>query len=571
MSKNMPSALTAIAASIGASFAAYRRDFAALTAAARLHFEQGAWVQGQRDAKRRLELYQSAVVRALEVLPLEPAERQDRELWTRLRVVFGETLGGRDDGELAETFFNSVTRRLLGTVGVDHDVEFVGVAPPATVISPDTTVRFSRKPNAELDQLIQELLAGFSFAIPYEDLQGDAARIARRLRADLPGEDVVSIEMVRAPFFRGKGCYLMGRLETARGTVEPFVLALTNPLGRIVVDALLVDTDDVSILFSFARAYFAVATDKPRELIAFLRALMPKKPLYELYNAIGFNKLGKTAFYGTLMQHLEDTRELFVVAPGQRGMVMCVFVLPGLDVVFKVVRDRFAYPKTVSHREVHAKYRLVTTHDRAGRLADAQPYGYLTFPKARFSAPVLDELLDRAADSVRLDGERVVISQLYTERRLRPLDLYLSEAPPDAARAALIDYGWALKELAANNVFPGDLLLKNFGVSRHGRVIFYDYDEICLLSDCNFRRMPVARTLEDEMSAEPWYYVGERDIFPEELWRFLGLPADQLDVLLAHHGDLFTADFWQRMQAAHAEGQLPDIYPYPEARRLRLS
>jgi hypothetical protein len=71
--------------------------------------------------------------------------------------------------------------------------------------------------------------------------------------------------------------------------------------------------------------------------------------------------------------------------------------------------------------------------------------------------------------------------------------LFLREADPAAAESAIIDYGNALRDLAASNVFPGDLLLKNFGVTSHGRVIFYDYDELCLVSDCVFRDLPAGR------------------------------------------------------------------------------
>ncbi len=562
-----PELLFRVADIVGRNLDGYLARFRELTQAQKQHFERGAWVQAQGDAKRRLELYAHAVAGALAELPAEVTTlRESRAVWTEVRAVFAERLVGGDHAELAETFFNSVTRRVFKTVGVDHAIEFVDLEPPADTYSARTSSSFVRQ--GPLEELVRAILSSYAFAAPYDDLAGDAERVARRLERDLPGE-IVGCEMARAPFFRGKGAFLMGRLSTRAGTPRPFVLALTNPEGRIVTDAVLCDTDDVSILFSFARSYFAVDADHPRELIAFLRAMMPKKPLHELYNAIGFSKHGKTEFYRSLMGYLEGSEERFVVAPGQRGMVMCVFVLPGFDVVFKVVRDHFAYPKTVSHREVHDKYRLVITHDRAGRLADAQQYGYLTFPKSRFSAPVLEELVERASETVKLVRDQVVISNLYTERRLRPLDLYLSEAAPEAAHAALVDYGRALKELAANNVFPGDLLLKNFGVSRHGRVIFYDYDELCLLSDCNFRRMPAPRSYEDELAGEPWFYVGERDIFPEELWRFLGLPDDQLKVLLEHHGDLFTAEFWQGMQATYREGEIPDIFPYAEARRLR--
>jgi len=163
----------------------------------------------------------------------------------------------------------------------------------------------------------------------------------------------------------------------------------------------------------------------------------------------------------------------------------------------------------------------------------------------------------------------VVIAHLYTERRLNPLDVYLESAGPKAATEAVVDYGQALQDLAATNIFPGDMLLKNFGVSRHGRLIFYDYDELCPLSECRFRALPPPRDEDDETAGEPWFYVSERDIFPEEFRSFLGLPEDLLQAFLEHHAELLGPAFWWRMQELHARGEVLDVYPYRSARRLR--
>jgi isocitrate dehydrogenase kinase/phosphatase len=326
--------------------------------------------------------------------------------------------------------------------------------------------------------------------------------------------------------------------------------------------------DEVSIVFSFARSYFFVEMERPAATVAFLKTIMPRKPVAELYNAVGCNKHGKTELYRSILHHLETTRDRFEIAPGQRGMVMSVFMLPGLDVVFKVIKDRFDYPKTVTHQEVRDKYRLVFRHDRAGRLVDAQEFEHLEFDGARFSDELLRELAVVATETVKFRGDRVVVSHLYTERRLKPLDVYLREAGHAAARDAVIEYGQVLRDLAATNIFPGDMLLKNFGVTRHGRLIFYDYDELCLLTDCNFRALPSPRTADEETASEPWFYVGERDIFPEEFRSFLGLRKDLLDVFLAHHEELLHVEFWHRMQGLHQRGEVVEIYPYRSTRRL---
>ena len=304
-------------------------------------------------------------------------------------------------------------------------------------------------------------------------------------------------------------------------------------------------------------------------MVGFLRSIMPKKPVGELYNAIGLNKHGKTELYRSLLHQLRTTDDRFETAPGQRGMVMCVFTLPGFDVVFKVIRDRFEPPKTVTYDEVREKYRLVFRHDRAGRLVDAQEFEHLEFERARFDERLLRDLLELAPSTVAVDGDRVVIRHLYTERRLHPLDLYLRHAPENAARLAVLDYGQVLRDLAATNIFPGDMLLKNFGVSRHGRLIFYDYDELCRLTDCRFRELPIPRGDDEAMAGEPWFYVGDRDIFPEEFRSFLGLKGALLDTFLEAHGELLRPEFWTRMQERHRQGEVIDIFPYPPARRLR--
>jgi isocitrate dehydrogenase kinase/phosphatase len=307
---------------------------------------------------------------------------------------------------------------------------------------------------------------------------------------------------------------------------------------------------------------------RPRDLVRFLKSIMPRKPVAELYIAIGYNKHGKTELYRDLVRHIEESSDEFIIAPGDRGMVMSVFTLPSFDVVFKVIRDRFAYPKTASRRDVIGRYQLVFKHDRAGRLADVQEFEHLTFPRARFSESLLSELAGEAADSVTIGPRAVEIKHLYVERRMIPLNLYIREAPLRAARDAVIDYGQAVRDLAATNIFPGDMLLKNFGVTRHGRVVFYDYDELCLVTDCHFREIPRAADESEEFGSEPWFYVGPDDIFPEEFLNFMGLGGELREAFLKAHGELLTPRYWNQIQQRHRAGELLDIIPYTCQRRL---
>jgi isocitrate dehydrogenase kinase/phosphatase len=331
----------------------------------------------------------------------------------------------------------------------------------------------------------------------------------------------------------------------------------------------LLTEDDVSVLFSFTRSYFHVEVQRATDVIGFLRSIMPHKPVSELYNAIGHNKHGKTELYRDLMHHITRSGDRFETARGERGMVMIVFTLPSFDVVFKVIRDVFAYPKTTTRRDVVEKYDLVFKHDRAGRLADAQEFEHLTFDREQFAEDLLAELASEAAQTVTVGERTVHIKHLYTERRMTPLNLYLREVDRATERAAIVDYGQAVKDLAAMNIFPGDMLLKNFGVTRHGRVVFYDYDELCRLTDCHFRDLPTASHPDDALREEPWFYVGPRDVFPEEFLPFMGLSAAQREAFLRVHYDLLTPRYWRTVQDHHKAGEVFDVLPYGPARRLR--
>jgi len=555
---------------IVASYVRYADRFRDLTHLAGGNFDRRDWHEVQRLSGLRLDLYSDSVAECLRMLGGRFGDRiEQRSLWTRARAVYADRVQERHDGELAETFFNSVVRRVFHTIGVDPAVEFVAPATARPSQGPPWNVTRSFERAGTLEDLARSVLAGFPFESSWDDLDGDARRIAAALREHVPDDEVRGVEVVDAPFFRGKGAYLVGKVVT-RGQPRPLVIALTNPEGRIVVDAALFTENEVSILFSFARSYFFVTVPRPAELVDFLRTIMTHKPISELYSAIGFDRHGKTELYRALLRHLDSSDDRFEIAPGKRGMVMTVFTLPGFDVVFKVIRDRFEDPKTVTHEEVRAKYRMVFRHNRAGRLVDAREFEHLEFERRRFSEPLLEHLLSLASETVRVQGDKVVIRHLYTERRLEPLDVHLERASPDEAREAVLEYGQAIRDLARSNIFPGDLLHKNFGVSRHGRLIFYDYDELCRLDECNFRVLPRPRDDDEETAGEPWFFVGERDIFPEEFRAFLGLKEDLLDAFLIVHGELLNVSYWHRMQEMHRRGEVLDVYPYKTARRLRL-
>ena len=562
----------AATAAIEAGFELAGRRFRQITARARARFERREWRGAQRDAAERIRLYERVVARVADRIRRTLGARvADRTAWAAMKAAYAPRIAARPDAELAATFFNSITRRVRATVGVDPGIEFLH-ADYQALAGAAWPPPFATYPGGDsLAELLERILRSLPFAASFQDLPWDARHAAAALEDALrraAGTSAVSAaEVLRSVFYRNKGAYVVGRLR-AGGAVVPLVLALLHGERGVFVDAVLPTSDEASVVFGFTRAYFHVAMERPAGVVEFLGSIMPLKHTDELYTAVGHKHHGKTELFRALQRHLERPDARFEPAVGDKGLVMSVFALPSFGLVFKVIRDSFGPAKTVTRRAVLDGYRLVFVHDRVGRLADAQEFEHLEFPRSRFAPPVLDELLREAPSAVAVAGDRVVVRHCYTERQVTPLNLYLARAAPAEARGAILDYGDAVKDLAAANIFAGDLLLKNFGVTRHGRVIFYDYDELCLLTECRFRPLPQAPTAEDELAAEPWFYVGDRDVFPEEFLPFLLPPGPLRDAFLSAHRDLLTVEFWTDMQARQQAGEVVDFLPYRPERRL---
>ena len=472
---------------------------------------------------------------------------------------------GLSGQRVLQDFFSSITRRIFSTIGADPEVEFIAldVRPAETVSSAVARYVLERRGSTRL--MFDELLGKFRFAVPYRNLENSISFIAAEVDAfcAATGERrrPERVEILEAIFFQTTRAYLVGRI-VGRDWLCPLVIALKNSDEGILVDAVIMSENDVSMLFSFTRSYFHVDLQIVGATVRFLKELLPLKPIDEIYTILGRAKQGKTERYRSFFKHLEDATDTFVHARGDKGLVMIVFTLPSYDVVFKIIKDRFAYPKNMLRQDVIDKYQLVFKHDRAGRLVDAQEFDQLRFPSIRFSPALLEDLLRDAADSVRLVDNHVIVEHCYIERRLTPLNLFLRENTAPVARRAVLDYGQSIRDLALSNIFPGDLLLKNFGVTRHGRVIFYDYDELCLLTECNFRPLPKARHDDETMRSQPWFYVGPRDVFPEQFMSFLGLQKPHLEAFMERHADLLSHEFWSKLQRRHAKGEMLEVIPY---------
>ena len=556
------------------AFARYNAEFRAITRRAPLRFDNRDWRGSQHDAVERIELYDRFVNQTIEELKEALGGRaRERALWQEIHREFAAAITELPDPEFTKTFFSSVSRRLFGTVGVAPDIEFV-----ATDLDPLASVRSAVGTNTYLNHgslplLFEDLLGDVRFRSPWRDLDKSIAHVTTEVRSALAAEgeprQVDRVEVIRPVFYQITRAYVVGRV-VGRNFVLPLVIALKNTDGGVLVDAVMLSVDDISIVFSFTRSYFHVDLERVAEAVVFLRSIMPRKPVSELFTVLGRAKQGKTERYRELMRHMEQTQDQFTHAAGERGLVMVCFTLPSFDVVFKVIRDRFAYPKTVLRDEVMAKYRLVFIHDRAGRLVDAQEFRRLRFPRARFAPELLAELEGETGQTVHTDGEDLVFDHMYIERRMTPLNLYLRSASAADAEQAVLDYGQCIRDLAYTNIFPGDLLLKNFGVTRHGRVIFYDYDELCQVTDCTFRDVPEATNPEDEMRGEAWFYVAENDVFPETFLRFLAFSDSQRAALLRVHGEILTAAFWRSVQQRLREGEVVEVLPY-QPHRVRVA
>jgi isocitrate dehydrogenase kinase/phosphatase len=554
---------------------------------AKHRFETADWHGQQRAQRERIEFYDLRVKEAVARLEQEfRAGEQPMEVWQQVKLHFIGLLIDHHQPECAETFFNSVTTKILHRTYFHNDFIFVRPAVSTEYIenhepAATPTYRAYYPTRETLHENIVRIITNFRLQRPFEDLERDAGRVLAAMGSRLAQVKLranFQIQVLSSLFFRNKGAYVVGKLINGFNEV-PFALPiLHNAKGDLVIDACLFGEDDLQMLFSFARAYFMVDMEIPAAYVQFLRTLMPRKPRGEIYSALGLAKQGKTLFYRDFLYHLQHSSDKFRIAPGIKGMVMLVFDLPSFPYVFKVIKDYYPPQKDTTREQVKGKYLLVKQHDRVGRMADTLEYSQVAFARDRFEEDLLEEIRRFAPSQLEVgdrdgDGhEEVVIRHLYIERRMIPLNIYLQEAfdagAADQVERAVVEYGNAIKDLVAANIFPGDMLWKNFGVTRNGKVVFYDYDEIEYLTECNFRKVPAARTPEDEMSGDVWYSVGPRDVFPETFGPFLlGNPAVR-EVFLAHHGDLLDPEFWQGHKARIQAGHVHDVFPYEHDKRF---
>lgn len=567
-----------IATSILNGFNRHFTIFSKITKGAKERFENADWDAERAASRERIEFYDIRVkdsIRDLHKLfDLEPFNSQ---LWFDVKREYVLLISNHLQPELAESFYNSVFCALFHRDYFGNDYIFVRSAVSTEFIDsekPSYHVYYPAKRGFR--SAIKQVLLDSDFNLPFENIDRDVRNITQALikqtfprprRAHLNFQ----FQVISSVFYRNKAAYIVGRAINSNQEVPFAIPILHSGSDSIYCDAIIIGKQGLARLFEFSYVYFMVDHPVPSSIVTFLRRLMPTRSKESFYSAIGFHKQGKTVFYRDFLHHLKHSEDELIFAPGVKGMVMAVFTLPSYPYVFKVIRDRFPPPKKTTRQEVLGTYRLVKMHDRVGRMSDILEYSHVALPRARFSEDLLEELYDTCANSVSQEGDQIIFKHIYIERRMTPLNLAVQQADDDYLRRLMRGYGEAIKELAAANIFPGDLLLKNFGVTGQGqgRVVFYDYDEICYLSECNFRKIPEPRYPEDEFAAEPWYSIAANDVFPEQFATFLFANNRVRQAFLKHHRDLLDADFWLQKQANIKAGIYEDVFPYPKKIRFK--
>jgi isocitrate dehydrogenase kinase/phosphatase len=542
-------------------FDRHYRVFRDAAIAAKGLFEAGDWHALQRLARERITSYDDRVEECVTRLEDEyDAENIDDEIWQQIKLHYIGLLTAHRQPECAETFFNSVCCKILHRSYFNNDFIFVRPAISTEYIEKDG-----------LAATLERIVTNFQLEPPFEDLPRDVQCVMQAITeafGEFKAAPNFQIHALSSLFFRNKAAYIVGRIING-DLILPFAVPVRHALpGLLALDTVLLQREQLLIIFSFSHSYFLVDMEVPSAYVQFLRTIMPGKPKAEIYTSVGLQKQGKNLFYRDLLHHLSHSSDKFVIAPGIKGMVMLVFTLPSFPYVFKLIKDNFPPPKETTRKKIQDKYQLVKRHDRLGRMADTLEYSSVALPLSRLDDALLKELTKEVPSMIEYEGDNLVIRHLYIERRMTPLNLYLQNGTLTEIEHGIKEYGDAIKELIQANIFPGDMLYKNFGVTRHGRVVFYDYDEIEYLTDCNVRKVPQARTEEEEMSGEPWYAIGPHDIFPETYNTFLLGDPRVRDVFMKHHADFFDPALWQKHKEQILNGELADFFPYERSIRF---
>jgi isocitrate dehydrogenase kinase/phosphatase len=551
----------------------YFSSFKELTRKAPEFFQNRDWNGMQVNHRQRLRLYKDEVnVTKLGLEQILGNFVGDSDFWKKVKKEYSQAIDGRNDIELVETFFNSVIRKLYPGLTINDSLMFVHEGFNSCEIKSLDQLYYTYPPNWGLQKIIRSIIQDFDFKVPYLNKEEDIQYLVRAIREVIlsryTADESTLTQVVKSVFYRNKAAYLIGRTFVG-GKWMPFIIPFLHGSKGVYVDTMIFDPKIMAHMFSFTRSFFMVETEIPSQLIAFLNSVITHKQIHELYNAIGFNKHGKTELYRDFLNHLENSQDQFVVAEGIKGMVMTVFTLPSYNMVFKMIKDYFDPPKTMTRQEVRDKYKIVGLHDRVGRMADTHEFEEFHLPLNRIHPSLMEELKNTVNSLLHINQDELIIRHVYTERKMIPLNIYLENCSLEEARQAVEEYGNAILQLAKANIFPGDMMTKNFGVTRQKRVVFYDYDEIEFLTDMNFRWKPKPQTYEEIYASSPWYNIAPNDVFPEDFKRFMIGRKDVKEYFIDYHKNLFNPDYWISIQKSLKAGELLHALPYPNEIRFR--
>ncbi len=580
MSEQLLQLAPVISATILEGFDRHFSIYQQITSGAKKRFEESDWRAAQRASRERIVLYDHRVDETMALVrELYGIREIDNKLWKQIKLCYMRQLSYHRQPELAETFYNSVFCRQFALQYYTNDFIFLRNAISTDYIESSEDEETSYRcyyPNTQgLRASLYQLIKDQEFTLPFEDLDRDISASIRRIVSKFKGKVNrktslnFQLRVICRPFFRNKAAYIVGTYINGRDVHGFAFPIINNEKGQLFIDTLLIGEKELSVVFSYSQAYFMIEHQVPSSIIAFLQTILPERNRSELYSAIGFHKQGKSDFYRHFLHHLRHSNDEFIVAPGIRGMVMAVFTLPSYRYVFKIIKDKFAPQKDFTRKQVEEKYQLVKRHDRVGRMADMLEYSNVALPINRFGPGLLQELKETCGSSITIENDRVIFRHIYLERRMVPLNMFMEKATDEELEHVIKDYGDAIKQLAAANIFPGDFLYKNFGLTQLGRIVFYDYDEITYMTECNFRKIPAPRYPEDVFSAEPWYSVGPNDVFPEEFSTFLLTNPKVRKIFMKHHKDLLDAEYWKEKQQNILNGVYEDVFPYPEQLRFK--
>ncbi|SHN13417.1 isocitrate dehydrogenase kinase/phosphatase [Cyclobacterium lianum] len=567
------SSLLATARVILKGYEDYIAEFNRLTLEIPANFVRRDWKRLQENHRQRLRLYKNQLQSIIPVCEEHLGENLASEpTWIALKSEYLNLISGKGDRELAATFFNSVFRKTFPAPTIDDALMFVEAPFDEIPEKMDERLYNNYPATGSLKDIFRKILDDFDFGVPYFQKEKDIDHLVQGVQEVIlsrySATADTTTQVLKDIFYRNKAAYLIGRTFIGKKWM-PFIIPFVHNAKGVFADTLIFDPNIMSSIFSYTRSYFMVHTSTPAQTVLFLNSVIQHKRPYEIYNAIGFNKHGKTAFYRDFTRHLRESHDDFVIARGIKGMVMTVFTLPSYNIVFKLIKDHFDPPKSMTRQQVKEKYKMVGLHDRVGRMADTHEFENFSLPLNRISAELMSELNNTVSSLLEIQGKNLVIRHLYIERRLTPLNLYLEKCSLEAARSAVDDYARAILQMAQANFFPGDMMTKNFGVTRQNRVIFYDYDEIDFLTNMNFRVKPKPETYDQIYASEPWYEIHENDVFPEDFKRFMIGRADVKAYFIQSNPELFDPVYWREIQSKIINGELIHAFPYPESMRFR--